>query len=339
MIHEFAVEPEVISSWGDFLIFVDLSWGVEYGRLISEFPRDWKSMVYRNCEKRAVNKPGVMNLKRITERLNDSEYLGKRMARLDRGYNPVMPWLRNAEDQHISRKFHAIIATSNPDQHPKVLLSADINSDCKLWKVDPRCRCKRNPESLAQCAKLLLEMSEDIVFVDPYFEFMETDLKRIEDYGKRTDRFTDTLRELINFSFRGKYPRSITLHASYKKDQGKDKAQSLERWRRDCSDRLSCLLPGGASIQVFKWQRIFGRQRLHPRFVLTELGGIYYEGGLDCDPSGEDQTMVIILSDDLHKITWRDFQVKSTPFRFIDRIEVDFGGNIEVLNLDNQRRT
>jgi hypothetical protein len=295
-------------------------------------------MVKESCEERHRREPGVVDYLRVIERLNDPDYVQKKMVSLERGYNPAKPWVENAESQHRLKPFRAIVATSNPNKNPDVLISADIDDRCELelWKVANQDNCERTPEAMARHAEMLLRMSDEIVFVDPYFDFVNWD-RGSKGRGEPDDRFTDTLKELIKCSFKGEYPKVIKLHARHRNDPEKDKEQSLERWRKDCSVRLPKLLREGASIEVYKWQKIFVnnrlRKRLHPRFVLTEQGGIYYEGGLDRDSTGGDETMVINLSDDLYKKTWRDFQVESTPFRLVDRIEVDFEGNVEVFPL------
>ncbi|MBA4417097.1 MAG: hypothetical protein C0392_04185 [Syntrophus sp. (in: bacteria)] len=319
MIQEFALEPKVISTWSNFRYFVE-QFGVEHGRLISKFPRKWKLTVFKKCEERARKEPGELNLLRIIEKLKDPEYIDKKMMSSGREYNSAMPWIENAEYQHRFKPFHAIIATSNPNKHPHIVLSDEIDDSNPLWKVRTEITIERNPKKLAQCAAPLLEISGEIVIIDPYFEFVNKDIKS-ENYGKPIFRFTDTLKELIDCSFRGKPPKSIKLHVKHTNDPNKDKKQSLQRWENDCFSRLSKLIPEGSSIRVFRWKKCSQGKKLHPRFILTECGGIQYDVGLDSGPIGE-ETIVKLLSEILHDEIWKDFQPESAAFDLIDEIEV-----------------
>lgn len=80
MLHEFALDPEVISDWKSFRYFVD-SYGVSEGRLISHFPKRWKRLVYDAVAK---NKPTEMERKRIEERLIN---IDDRLLKQSRGYD------------------------------------------------------------------------------------------------------------------------------------------------------------------------------------------------------------------------------------------------------------
>ena len=92
MIYEFALDPGVLSTWGSFRYFYD-NFGAEHGRLISQFPKRWKRMVYDACSKCAD-----IDKKRIEERL---AYINNKLVKMSREYNNSMPWLENAEEQHI----------------------------------------------------------------------------------------------------------------------------------------------------------------------------------------------------------------------------------------------
>src|SRR5690606_977065 len=48
MIHEFAVDPEALTGWQNFRYVVE-KFGIPQGRLISRFPKEWKSLVYDAC--------------------------------------------------------------------------------------------------------------------------------------------------------------------------------------------------------------------------------------------------------------------------------------------------
>ena len=96
MIHEFALDPGVLSTWSSFRYFYD-HFGAEHGRLISQFPRKWKKMVYDACSRCAD-----IEKKKIEERLTD---INNKLVRMSREYNNSMPWFENAEAQHAIKPF------------------------------------------------------------------------------------------------------------------------------------------------------------------------------------------------------------------------------------------
>lgn len=59
--------------------------------------------------------------------------------------------------------------------------------------------------------------------------------------------------------------------------------------------KLADMMPAGLTIKVFFWSQKPGGLEMHPRFLLTDLGGIHYENGLDKGEPGE-QTLVKPLS-------------------------------------------
>jgi hypothetical protein len=46
-------------------------------------------------------------------------------------------------------------------------------------------------------------------------------------------------------------------------------------------------VPAGLTLKVFFWSQMPGGLGMHPRFLLTDLGGIHFENGLDEGAPGE----------------------------------------------------
>jgi len=195
MIHEFALEPTAISNWKDFRYFYD-NFGIEHGRLISCFPRKWLKMVYEAC-----NECSDMEKKRIEEKLKSMK--GNKLFSFERPYNdnPKNTWLKNAEEQHLNRPFRAIVSSDNPRNHSEVLIAGDIDESTPLWSVKRGQKVPRTEADLSRCASMLLAISEEVLFVDPHFEFIG------KKNGKPIFRFTKTLERLIAFEFKARYPR------------------------------------------------------------------------------------------------------------------------------------
>jgi hypothetical protein len=57
-----------------------------------------------------------------------------------------------------------------------------------------------------------------------------------------------------------------------------------------------------------------GGEKLHPRFLLTELGGIQFDYGLDAGDAPGDTTIVTLMDHDLWQAVRADYTVPSPSF-------------------------
>ena len=291
MIYEFALDPVSINNWQACRYVIEQC-GVEHGRIISRFPKKWKKLVYIAC-----SECSTIELKRIEEKLSS---LGNKIFGFCRSYDNEKTWLENAKHQHIKNPFRAIISTVN-DNNNEILNVYDLNEGNPYWKTKREAAIPRNAESLAKCASMLLIMSNEILFVDPHFKPTQP-------------RFTNNLKKMLCYAVHGKTPKRIELHV-------KDKDESNDFWNNICKRTLQQIIPQEHSLTIIRWNEMNCGERLHPRYVLTNLGGIRYEVGLDEQNYGEGQTTDVSLLDiDLYKQRWDNYQKETTTFEFLDEI-------------------
>ena len=103
MLHEYALDPSVLTNWQSFRYFFE-NFGVSQGRMISQYPKKWKRMVYEACA-------GCRDIERsrIEQRLAD---IDDRLLRTTTLFDAALPWFANAETNR--KAFHAVISTVNP---------------------------------------------------------------------------------------------------------------------------------------------------------------------------------------------------------------------------------
>lgn len=298
MIHEFAVDPVSVSNWQNFRYLID-KFGVEHGRLISRFPGKWKRMVYDACtENYDSGQTTEIQRTQIEVRL---ESINNKLVKLNRSYDSKKAWLKNAEEQHSVNEFRAIISVSNPRSHPYILNAYEIDETNPLWDVPRERIVPRKAYALAACAKMLLMISKEIIFVDPHFD-------------PKKERFLATFKYLIQFAFQNRLPERLELHVEYT-----DKLAPLESWRDDCRK----IVPKDFTLKIMRWNRSFGGDKPHPRYVLTEMGGIRYDYGLDeWEGKGQTTTDVSLLDPVVHGQRWKDYHKSDTTFDCIDEIEI-----------------
>jgi hypothetical protein len=301
MIYEFAIDPIAVNNWQRFRYIYDQC-GVEYGRLISSFPHKWQKMVIEACISAGIE--GIERTK-IIERLRQ---IGSKMVSFQREYDPDSNWISNAEKQHYKKPFRAIISLENQSQNACVL-NADYLDEADLWKIPRGDIIQRKAEEIAKCASLLLIISKEILIIEPHFEFSNK-------------RFLRPFDCLTTFAFQDKTPRRLELHT-----KDKDNTLNKKEWHEEAQKNLSKIIPEGFTLKVLKWRtmeeiRAEGKEKIHPRYVLTELGGIKYDYGLDEDKQGS-TTDVDLLSPVQYKKRWQNYQKETAAFELVDELSVE----------------
>ena len=287
MIHEFALEPDALSNW-DTIRYFFAHFGFENGRLISQFPKKWKSLVYHACsECKDIEK------KRIEETLAKSDH---KFIRNGRPYDSTIAWLMNAEIQHARIPFRAIIARENPRNHDGIILAEIITDDTPLWNVETGICVARKSADIATCLEPMLRVSEEILLVDPHFRPGEIRYRRI-------------LQELTRIMATNPRLKRVEYHLN--------DTLGKENFISECTSKVRSILPCDMEVKFIRWKQRENGEKLHARYVLTEYGGISIEVGLDEGNDGE-TTDIKILSDEIYKKRWTSFQKNSDTYEYVD---------------------
>lgn len=195
MIHEFAIEPEVMATWQYFReIFDDL--GVCNGRLAAIYPSDWIDRVRKLAQ--SLSKP--VRAAAIAERMRQNPH---RFIQSGRVFDKGKDWLRNAESHLDPGGFEAVVARKNPRDMSRVLLAGDFLRSQPPWHVPRQKKVAREAAALAECAALLLASSSEIMLVDPNFDASEP-------------RFKDPLMTFLGMKASGKPWRRCELRSRHR---------------------------------------------------------------------------------------------------------------------------
>lgn len=294
MLKEFALEPEAVSRWESLRYFAD-KFGMGQGRLISQYPRNWIEEVWnRCCEKTPLQR------QRFQVTLGE---LRSRLIKTSRTYSESVNWLENALVVHQKEPFGAIIAASS-GHGPPVLCADEIADHTHLWQVDPTGKCSRSAQEFAALAGPLLRMSVRIRFIDQHF--------------RCAARYSRPLCELLKHAFDGKQPEWIEYHLN-DDEPAAGFAAGLERLMPSFN------LPAGRFVDFVRWRRIDGGENLHPRYILTNRGGLRIDYGLDEGETGE-TTDWNIMTEALWVQRFRQFDSNSQCFHFVDAWRVTASG-------------
>ncbi len=272
MIHEFAVEPEVMATWSHFqMLWADFS--VSQGRFLVEYPGSWRKQVYTLAER--LSAPARANS--ICSRLSaPAERTHRMVDPMGRAYDPQKSWVENATTDHRPNGcFRAVVVLEASPGSSQVISVGELERDREPWKVDRQDpNCPRMAEEMCRRVSPLLRHSSELVLVDRNFDHCEP-------------RFVRPFEAFVGV--RANWKR-LELHT------GKANCFDREHQKAIYQRNLELAVPSGVLLTVCFWPNTSDGQRLHPRFVLTERGGVHFDYGLD---EGPGTTLVSLLD---HKV-------------------------------------
>ena len=302
MHYEFALEPQLLSSWKDFRFFVS-QFGWQHGRLISRYPKRWKRHVYES-----LSDVGDVEKTRIEEALRRID--DRLMPRLHEWSPQLSSWLENAEDEHGKRPFKAIVASLNPRSHDDVILAdriddttdyAALEADDPLHKWNaPRSEIvRRTAAEMAETIRALLVQCKRVLFIDKHFG------PENPRHRRPLEKFLSTIAARET----GSAPESVEVHTG--------NAAERTFFTGACDSRLAGITPSGLTLRLVRWNST----ELHNRFVVTDCGGVAFLEGLDeFSGSGRSEDVVVILDQSVCEQLLQDYDSTSTAckYTFID---------------------
>lgn len=280
MIKEFALDPDVLSTWQTFRYFIE-KFGVGQGRLIAQFPKNWKELVYDAARKVSRD----VELKRITERL--SQVGPDVLLRKGRpGGDAAKAWFDRAVVEHIRDPFAGIIATANPAARNDVLLQADVHDLEPRFHVSTQVQIPRTAANVVACADVFLRYGRTIKWVDYMIDLTKP-------------RFQRPFAEAIRIAAAGGGPVSIEVH----RDCGN--ATQRANFVHLFQEAFGRFRRGGVTLSLY----LHPEQTMHDRFILSEFGGLSVGHGLDDSEEGgaNPEANVSLLTNDFFETQWKKF--------------------------------
>ncbi|MCI0410455.1 MAG: hypothetical protein L0191_18160, partial [Acidobacteria bacterium] len=243
MIHEYALEPELVATWGnrhDFRYFVE-KFGLGQPRIVSRYPRPWKRLVWD-----AFHGDDDLERSRMVELL---QRIGEQMVhRRDYVWNAVHQWRENAQAENQRIPFHAILARENPGGHPSILVPAALAAS-PLWATSRGITIARNAGSMAAAVAAMLRIARVIVFVDPHFSPAEL-------------RFRRPLEVFLQAVLQARPiegPGRVEVHTSM------EHTGTREFFEGECQRRLQRCIPRGMNLRIVRLQERLDGEHLHNR--------------------------------------------------------------------------
>lgn len=283
MIYEYAVSPHLFKNRENLqLLFQAFEPGS--GRLISDYPRRKWIQYVRTFIKKSIQEESERNawieLLILLERHAISERQGPFWSDSD-DFN----WIVNAIHEHHRRPFRGILDDKGyPDEPDVISLGVSMYSHNR-WKAPSTQSIPRCAPDMVRSVSSLIDVSTTLIMVDRNFNPADGR------FSKVLVAFAEYLCKIRIHQPRIKQIKYITTY-----DQ-EHCNRTLNQFEKRCQTFLPEILPNGIEVKFY----LKVKNLLHPRFVLTNKGGVNFEYGLD---EGYGEVMLSRLSVDVFEKEW-----------------------------------
>lgn len=308
MIHAFALEPQLVATWGrrEEFRFIHDKFGLGTPRVLLELPMfsKWKKAVYSAATALDLSQEDMKRIEELFRLFSEHKH-----RRANTVYDGLRSWLENAEAEYVRRPFAGIIATQNPRNREAVLVAEQLEAGSARWTLAGGDCPARTPEALALALSALVTNCRQLHLVDPHF-------------GPENARHRKVLEALMDIVGMGGVALDIIrIHCSAKSQLAFFEAEAAE---------MAARLPNGLSLEFVRWQQKSGGDRLHNRYVLTDVGGVALGIGLDAGDTGETDD-VLLLPRAQYWLRWSQYAEESGAFECVDRPKVIVGSRTNPL--------
>jgi hypothetical protein len=295
VIHAYALEPRLVASWGkrEEFRFIHDKFGLGTPRAMLELPSfsKWKRAVYAAASEFQLSQE---DMKRIEELFR---LLGEHKCRRNHAvYDGLLSWLENAEREYDRKPFAAILASMNPRAHRAVLVTDQLGPGEPRWACVTGASPARTAEAIATALSAMLENCRVLHLVDPHF-------------GPENDRHRKVLEALMSvLADHEIVPDVVRVHCL---------AKSERTFFEGAATTMAARLPASITLEFARWRERPGGDRIHNRYVLTELGGISLGIGLDAGDSGETDDL-LLLPHAQYTRRWAQYVTDNGAFERVD---------------------
>lgn len=281
MIYEYALEPEMVAAWGDRQAhrFYSREFGLGSGRLISRYPKRWAKKVWDSFS--GSNDMDRKRLEEFLTRLQDIMIKRKGYA-----WEEEQSWLDNALAEHARHPFRAVLARGNPKNQHEIICEDDLGTlPCHGWDNPHGISVTREAHAMANSVSSMLSCCRWVKFIDPHMSPGRTD-------------FRNSLKAFLNILASERPvgpPELIEIHTALHDGTSEFLQQSYGK-----------LIPIGLQMVLYQWQERIDGQKLHNRYILTDIGGVSFQHGLDTGKKGE--------TDDINRLDIEQYKFRCKNF-------------------------
>jgi hypothetical protein len=295
VIHAYALDPPLVASWGkrDHFRFVHDKFGLGTPRVMLEVRSfsKWKRAVYDAATEAGLSQEDFKRIEELFRLLSENK-----CRRTDSVYDGLLSWLENAEREFDRKPFAAILASTNPRAHRAIIAGDALDTSDQRWGCPTGMTVERKPEVLAAALSAMLVNCRMLHLVDPHF-------------GPENARHRRVLEALMGLlASNGVAPAVVRVHCL--------KKSTLEFFEASAKE-MATRLPTTTTVQFARWEQRHGGDRIHNRYVLTDLGGVSLGVGIEAGGEGETDDL-LLLPQTTYSLRWAQYVENSGAFTLID---------------------
>ena len=278
MEYEYAIEPEVVaSSWNNCRYVMSL-FGLENGRLISQFPSGWFSEIH-HLSKQLPD----MERSRVQEKLISAKRECKVM-KFSRPYDSNKSWIENAIFEHQQESFGGVIVLEKmKPPRPQIFPIQELDEK----EIPIASQIPTDEASILGVSHGLLRFGSRIEIVDPHFRLD----RKIEDAKSR--RLVNSILEVLK-----EYKRCSMVKIHYKDHSSMPTIQLF----RERLGNFPSLVPEGMKLEMYRWtEKADCPYDFHGRYLLTDKGGVFFDGGFGRTERDKQYMLARLSNLDSHK--------------------------------------
>jgi len=284
MLYEFVIEPdllyEIAKSRRDYSDFIT-RFSIGSPQVLSDYPniKNFRKQVFRN-QPLEVSHSEQSRLEEIVRFIQEIPRVRRCGAYSGENWlgSVLQENTRASFDHVLTNKPNDGLQTTNCEQ----LFSGEINYPSQLL-------VQRVATVMAGAVANMLRLASTIVLVDPYFSDRQTMWQPFYHFVRAALQNRPGAKPSIFVLFGYEKPRTATpVHLT-------------EIARERMPDELR-----QCSITFVSLKEKTDSERLHNRYILTDIGGVSFGGGLD-EQGEHQQDDVILLSEEIYKLRWRQY--------------------------------
>ena len=298
MLYEFALDPAAVARWTSHSqgCFVKEAFRIGNGRVPACVPHRWRRMVWQAF--RGDDQNQRLRIEVLISYLHERAS-GRRIGTWD----GAMSWLGNVLVEHAREPFHAIVTTAQREGAPYVLCDDDLEPTNEYWQIIRTRPVGRTAAEYAAAFRGLIRAARRVVIVEPVFDPQER-------------RFTLTLEAIASLEpiASGKVTPCLIVRMD-------ERTPTADEFERRCRLYLPRHLHPNASLDILFAEQKPGGERLHNRFVVTDIGSALLGDSIDEGKSGETND-VALLDEDHHRMRLAAYGNPGQAFNVVRRLRV-----------------
>jgi hypothetical protein len=218
-------------------------------------------------------------------------------------YDGTRSWLENAEQEHAAKPFHSIVASANPRGHVAVIRGSGLGDQPEhLWDFERNRIINRTAQEMAGTVSSLLLNSRTVILVDPHF-------------GPENLRHRRPLEAFLRAlqTNRGCPISSVEVLTATN--------ATIQFFTTTCLQRLPQIIPSGLTVNFVKLAEQPNGEKLHNRYILTDIGGVTFNIGLDDGDPGQTDD-ITLMTRKQYDLRWLQYANGSPAFQRVGAVTV-----------------